>query len=259
MFFLKRLLECLLLPPLAPLLLIIAGLLLLRWRPRLGQGLAWSGVLLSFVLMLPLTVDALLEPIESAAPPLSAQQLKQAVEQGAGAVVILGGGIRLTAPEYGRPTLNRITLERVRYGARVARITGLPVLVSGGVAGLYYPEARAMADALSEDFAISPRWVEDASNSTEQNAQFSAALLKNAGVDRIVLVTHGTHMRRAAKYFEASGLHVTPAPTAFLAPLVDAENPLSWLPSANTAYSSWYALHEAAGLLYQRLNSSSSE
>ena len=254
MFFLKRLLECLLLPPLAPLLLIIAGLLLLRWRPRLGQGLAWGGVLLSFVLMLPVTVDALLEPIESVAPPLDTAQLKRAVEQGAGAVVILGGGIRLTAPEYERPTLNRITLERVRYGARVARITGLPVLVSGGVAGLYYPEARAMADTLSEDFAISPRWVEDASDSTEQNAEYSSVLLKQAGIGRIILVTHATHMRRAIGYFEANGLHVTPAPTAFFSPLVDAENPLSWLPSATTAYSSWYALHETAGLLYQRLN-----
>lgn len=252
MFVLKRVLECLLLPPLAPLLLIIAGLLLMHWRPRLGRGLAWSGVLLSFFLMLPATVDTVLEPIESVAQPLNEAQLSLAVKQGAAAIVILGGGLRKAAPEYGRPTLNRITLERVRYGARVARITGLPILVSGGVAGLNYPEAVAMAESLSDDFGVPPRWLEDASENTEQNAKYSAALLKQAGIDRIVLVTHAAHMRRALAYFEAYGLHVTPAPTAFFGPMADSGNALSWLPSANAAYAGWYALHESAGLLQQR-------
>lgn len=253
MFVLKRILECLFLPPLAPLLLIMLGLLLIKRKPRVGKGLAWGGVLLSFVLMLPVTVDMLLEPIESVAQPLDEQQLKQLAAQGAGAIVILGGGIRPTAPEYGRPTLNRITLERVRYGARVSRISGLPILVSGGVAGLNYPEAQAMADSLNEDFGMQPRWVEDASEDTEQNARYSAVLLKQAGISHIVLVTHATHMRRALGYFTAEGLQVTPAPTAFFAPLTDSENVLSWRPSANTAYSAWYALHEAAGLLQQRI------
>lgn len=253
MLVLKRLLECLFLPPLGPLLLIALGLLLLGRRPRLGRGLAWSGVLLSFVLMLPIAVDGLLAPLESGVAPLDAQQIAQAQAQGIGAVVILGGGLRTVAPEYGRPTLNRITLERVRYGAHVARLSGLPILVSGGVAGGAYPEALAMAESLSEDFGMPPRWVEDASENTELNATYSSALLKKAGIDRIVLVTHAAHMRRARAYFEAQGMHVLPAPTAFFSPLSTSEHVTSWLPSANTAYTSWYALHESAGLLQQRL------
>ena len=47
-------------------------------------------------------------------------------------------------------------------------------------------------------------------------------------------------------------MQVLPAPTAFFAPLVDPGNHASWLPSANTAYTGWYALHESAGLLQQR-------
>lgn len=194
MFALKRLLECLFLPPFGPLLLIVLGLLLLQRRPRLGQGLAWGGVLLSFVLMLPLTVDGVLAPLESAAP-LGLRQIEQARGQGIGAVVILGGGLRSVAPEYGRPTLNRITLERVRYGARVARLGDLPILVSGGVAGVGYPEARAMAESLTEDFGLPPRWVEETSENTGQNAEYSAAILKKAGITRILLVTHAAHMR----------------------------------------------------------------
>ena len=49
------------------------------------------------------------------------------------AIVILGGGTRRNAPEYGGDTLGRLTLERVRYGAQVAKLTALPVLVTGGV------------------------------------------------------------------------------------------------------------------------------
>ena len=44
----------------------------------------------------------------------------------AGAIVILSGGLRDYAPEYGGPTVNRVTLERVRYGARLARQSGEP-------------------------------------------------------------------------------------------------------------------------------------
>lgn len=253
MFVLKRLLECLFLPPFGPLLLVILGLLLLQHRPRLGRGLAWGGVLLSLVLMLPVTVEQLVTPLESDAPALSIRQIEQASDQGVGAVVILGGGLRRAAPEYGRPTINRITLERVRYGARVARLSGLPILVSGGVAGAGYPEAHAMAESLAEDFGLPPRWIEDASENTEQNAEYAAAILKKAGVARIFLVTHAAHMRRARAYFEARGMHVVAAPTAFLGPLVDAAHATSWLPSANAAYTGWYALHESAGLLQQRL------
>jgi len=254
MFFLKRLLECLFLPPLAPLVLIAVGLLLLRYKPRLGQVVAWFGVALSFALMFPPTVEALLEPIESVAAPLDVQALKQVTEQGAGAVVILGGGLRRFAPEYGHATLNRLTLERVRYGARIARQSGLPILVSGGIAGINYPEAKAMAESLQEDFRLEPRWIEDRSENTEQNAKYSAELLKAAGVDHIVLVTHAAHMRRALNYFLATGLKVTPAPTASFSPMVDTQNGLTLLPSANTAYGSWYAMHESAGLLHQRLS-----
>jgi uncharacterized SAM-binding protein YcdF (DUF218 family) len=249
MFFLKRVLECLLLPPLAPLLLIVLGLCMLRWRPRLGKGVAWCGVLVSLFLMLPATVDGLVAPIENVSGPLDLQTVK-----GAEAIVVLGGGQRVRAPEYEGPTLNSVTLERVRYGARLARATGLPVLVSGGSPGARLSEASLMADSLRNDFGIAPKWLEDRSENTEQNARYSAAMLKEAGIRHVILVTHAAHMRRALGYFSAAGLQVTPAPTAFLGSMLDPESPLSWRPSASAAYASWYAMHEWAGLAYQRLS-----
>jgi len=48
-------------------------------------------------------------------PPVTLAQARSAQ-----AIVILGGGVRRNAPEYGGDTLGRLTLDRVRYGAMVA-------------------------------------------------------------------------------------------------------------------------------------------
>ena len=96
-----------------------------------------------------------------------------------------------------------------------------PFSPAGGVAGASYPEALMMSDSLKQDFGIAPLWLEDRSENTEQNALYSAAILKEAGIKQIILVTHAAHMRRALAYFQASGLHVVPAPTAFLAAKMD--------------------------------------
>jgi uncharacterized SAM-binding protein YcdF (DUF218 family) len=94
-------------------------------RPRVGRWLAAAGVSVLFALSVPVVAEFLVGFVDTSGPfdPQAAKSAK--------AVVILGGGIRHNAPEYGGDTLATLTLERVRYGARVARLTGLPILVSG--------------------------------------------------------------------------------------------------------------------------------
>lgn len=255
MFLLNRLLEAILLPPFGPILWIVLGLALLGKRPRLGRTLAWTGVTVSVALMSPLTVGVLLAPLE-AAPVLQPEGLR-----GVGAIVILGGGRRAYAPDFDGETVNRLTLERLRYGARLARSTGLPVLVSGGVASAEFrSEASLMQQTLIEDFGIEPRWLEERSVNTGENARYSAALLKHDGIDSVVLVTHAAHMLRAQRYFEAAGLKVMPAPTGFQSgPGFDFDLLPGWLPSGNSAYAGWYAAHEWAGLLQQRIRALTGE
>jgi uncharacterized SAM-binding protein YcdF (DUF218 family) len=43
----------------------------------------------------------------------------------------------------------------------------------------------------------------------------SAPLLKAAGITRIALVTHASHMPRSAELFRREGIEVLPAPTGF--------------------------------------------
>ena len=65
MFILKKLLSPLLLPPLAPLLLIALGLLLMKRWPRSGKFIAWGGLILSILLISPEPVGWFLYALEN--------------------------------------------------------------------------------------------------------------------------------------------------------------------------------------------------
>lgn len=245
MFLLKKILTALALPPAGPLLLAALGLLLLRRRPRLGRFLAWGGLVLLWLLATPAVTKPMLAAIEDM-PPLDIAQAK-----GAQAIVVLGGGSYLAAPEYGGDTVSRWSLERIRYAARLQRETGLPLLVTGGAPLGGIPEGRSMQAALEKEFGVRVRWVEDRSADTRGNARLSAPLLREAGVRRVLLVTHAWHMRRALGEFAAAGLEAIPAPTGYesTAPLT----PLDWLPGAGGLWAGRIALNELLGRLVQRL------
>lgn len=241
LFWAKKLVALAILPPVGPLLVILAGLLVLPRRPRLGRGLAWSGVILSLLLATPFSVGLLLQPLENT-PPLNLDAARSAR-----AIVILGGGQRRHAPEFGGATVNRLSLERVRYGARLARRTGLPILVTGGAPTGEIAEALLMKDALEKDFGLKVAWTESAALDTRDNARHSAAILEDAGIRRIVLVTHAAHMPRAVAEFRAAGLEVVPAPTAWLGGPGGNEEVLDFVPGATAAYAGWFAVHEWLG------------
>ncbi len=213
MFLLKKILASLILPPAGPLLLVLLGLWLMRSKSRRWQGaglwLATLSVLVLLVLSLPVVGNALMAPLEPN-PPITTAQLQRVQ-----AIVILGGGTYYAAPEYGGDTVSRTTLERLRYGARLARASRLPLLVTGGAPFGGRPEAEAMREVLELEFGVKVRWVEAASRDTTESARLSAPLLKAAGVTRIALVSHGSHLPRAIVLFEKRGLEVAPAPTAF--------------------------------------------
>jgi len=213
MFLLKKLLAALILPPTGPLLLAFFGLWLARARNRRwrngGMWLTTLSLLGLLVLSLPVVGNALLGSLEPN-PPVTPTQLRRVQ-----AIVILGGGSYFSAPEYGSDTVGWATLERVRYGARLARASGLPLLVTGGTPFGGRPEGESMREALENDFGVKVRWVEAASRDTAENASLSAPMLKAAGITRIALVSHGWHLPRAIPLFEREGLTVIAAPTMF--------------------------------------------
>src|SRR5580693_9584718 len=131
---LKTLLKTLIFPPTGPLLLAILGIVLIKSRPRLARTCLILAVAALWLLSTPVVSDALAGLAEHY-PPLDFRSV-----DGAQAIVILGGGgQRAFAPEYGGPAAEPLLLERLSYGAYLARRTGLPLLVSG-----YGIEAAAM-------------------------------------------------------------------------------------------------------------------
>jgi len=161
------------------------------------------------------------------------------------AIVILGGGgERVQAPEYGGPAPGPYLLERLAYGAYVARRTRLPILVSG-----WHIEALAMRDNLRDSFALEPRWVDSQSYDTFDNAHNSARLLVAAGVHRIILVTSAQHMWRAAHEFSATGLVLTAAPVGLVPgrALSSAVGLLRYIPDAQALERSHEVIYELLG------------
>lgn len=249
----------LILPPANLFLLIAIGLLAWRRWPRFGRFAAGTGVALLALLSTTAVADWFVTPLERMTKPLIAPE-----RSGAQAIVVLAAGQLRQAPEYGRRDIpDYIGLARLRYAAHLQRRTGLPLLVSGGTAGERggsepaYTLADAMATALRQDFGVPVKWVEGQSRDTAQNAAFSAALLREQGVRRVLLVTHAMHMARARAAFQRAGLEVVDAPTMFFGG--QARSIHAWVPSAEGMRRSWYGIYELVGIVWYRLRAGGAE
>jgi uncharacterized SAM-binding protein YcdF (DUF218 family) len=236
----KQLLKNLVLPPTGPLLLTVLGLVLLTFRrARLGGViLCGVGLALLWVLATPIAADSLVRWAERY-PALAPTQVDDAQ-----AIVILAGGVRVDAPEYGTSAPGATSLERLVYGARLARRTHLPVLISGSRF-----ETASMNDFLHQDLGVTAQWLENRSRDTHQNAQFSAVILARAGVHKVVLVTSAAHMARSVVEFNQAGIEAIPAPAAMWT--AREQGLLGFVPNADALVRSQRALYEGLGRLVQ--------
>lgn len=250
-----------LLPPIGFAWLALFALLLgLAWRRRRIAAGVVAGLALAALLVMatPWAGRTLVDSLERRAGPALDRDAARALARNAGgprAVVVLGGGIRTDerdplGPQSPRP----LTLERLRAGARIAAWSGLPVAVSGGSPlGALRPEAAVMADSLAADFRGRARWLEDDSLDTASSARHSARILREAGIDRIILVTHAYHMPRARATFETAGFQVDAAPIGFLAGH-GARRTLAFVPGMPGLQLASLAVHEWLGIAWYRFN-----
>ncbi len=254
----KHVVGILLLPPVPLLALTMAGVLQLFKRPLLGGQLVVLALLGFWLTSTTALSRALtLGPLK-APPALTAKDVGALKAQPRTAIVVLGGGRQNSAPEYGTTTLNGRSLERLRYGIWLSRQTALPVAFSGGIAhaSLSGPtEAELAGRIASQEFRAPLRWLENRSRDTHENALRSVALLGGEGIDRIVLVTHAYHMRRALRNFQNAaqarpeGRAVTIIAAPIARPTPGAWKLNDWLPSLRGMEENYLALHELLGLL----------
>src|SRR3989344_2225125 len=196
---------------LPPGIIIVVALLgfFIQIRWRLFGGLiVFVSIAALLVLSLPLTGYQLMHEVETRIAPL---RLTATADAGArpGAIVILSGG-----RPYGEPV----------------------------------PEAELMHNALVNDFRVEAKWVEDKSANTHENAKYTKMMLAEAGVRRVYLVTHATHMPRALWSFENQGVNTIPAPMGFTTLDKEDRKMLGYFPSAYGLRLSSSALRERLGL-----------
>jgi uncharacterized SAM-binding protein YcdF (DUF218 family) len=237
-------------PPTSLVLLGLLGVALRRRRPALGSALTTLSLVALLLLSVPWVAQALMGRLEVPALPAPG------AAGPARAIVILAGGVSRGAPEWGGETVSLFTLQRLRYGAWLARQTQLPVLITGaapreGRRG----EAAMMREVLANEFGIAVRWTDEQAGTTAGNAREAAALLHADGIRQVVLVTSAFHMPRAMHAFERAGLQVLPAPTGFFG---HTDGVFEWgdlVPSGDALRTSYVALREmAAGLMYRLID-----
>lgn len=210
-------------------------------------GLLAFMLLQIFILSLPLTSSWLLDKLEQQYPPRFELWKQAPLPQ---AIVVLGSGRNLNVPEYaGGETTSLAGIERLRYAALLHRATGLPILVTGGSPlAETRSEAELMRDVLQEEFHVPVKWLETASHTTWQNAQFTDEMLSTAGIQSAWLVTQAWHMPRSLYAFRNRKVQYLPASVSYSGVGQWTDEHMKFVPQATTLVRSSIALHEWIGL-----------
>jgi uncharacterized SAM-binding protein YcdF (DUF218 family) len=225
-------------------LCLLAALVALVWR-RTGIVLMLVASTCLYLSALPVVSDQLSRTLET-------QLQGRADLTGAQAIVVLSAGAHLGNGKDEPDSLDGFSLERLASAARLYRMVGLPVAVTGGrIVGSTDTLGRLMKEGLEQNFGIPVRWSEEASRTTFENAAFTAQLLKADHIGSVIIVTHAWHLPRAIWSFKHFGIHALPWPVAKTN--VEAPDIDDFLPSVSALSRTFYYLHELIGLAYYRL------
>ncbi len=104
-------------------------------------------------------------------------------------IVILGGGRRsgaIECPQYQDQSIKARAIERVRYGVSLSKAAHLSRLLTGGApdatSSNELTEVELTQMILKNEFQVNALWVERQSRTTDENAAFSAKMLKQEGI-----------------------------------------------------------------------------
>ncbi len=171
-----------------------------------------------------------------------------------GAVVLLGGGIREQAPEYGgRDQLSHYSMIRTIYAADLAEQTGLDIYTTGGAvpSETSEPEGVLMQRMLWRP--ASRIHSESAAANAWENAANLRRMQQPASIDRILLVAHPGICRARCAYLRSRVLMSWPR-RAIMSLNAEAYDLRSWLPRWNVLADSADGLNEYLGILWYRVH-----
>jgi uncharacterized SAM-binding protein YcdF (DUF218 family) len=239
-----KILISLILPPASLLILMAAGVFIIKFNRILSRLLIVSGLLLLYLLSINPVSDFLLKPLERSTPPVNERREK------ADAIVVLGGGVRDLSWLELKPQPSAMSLERLVAGVKVYQVLRIPLVIIGGSGEPFQQEikeAEAMGRiALSIGVPNRDVIVENLPRNTLESARASKNLIKG---NRIILVTSAYHMKRASAMFRKQGFDVVPAPTGYRSEQRGLSL-YSCIPRAGSLHDSSAALAEYLGLFW---------
>jgi uncharacterized SAM-binding protein YcdF (DUF218 family) len=232
------------------------GVAALAWhaRARAAAALAAAVALSLWAASLPVAAYRLLRSIEDRHAPVTAEEAPSA-----GAIVVLGGGLRSFDPSGGTrrwPDMNSAG-DRLLHAARLYRAGKAPLVIpTGGLLGWEpgtVPQAESAAQLL-EEWGVPPTAIlpEPRSRTTWEDAHYAKQLLDAHGIQEVLLVTSALHMDRSLASFEAAGVRAIPAPTDYEAEAPPG-GPLGWLPDVSALRDTTRVLKEWLGLAVYRV------
>jgi uncharacterized SAM-binding protein YcdF (DUF218 family) len=241
--------------PLFPTLLLLAFIGLLRyWRRSQKQKpiLLATALVALFLISWPPFAWLALQPFERPFP--------HSIEPSndAQAIVVLASGIQYpTVPGLPVARLGTDTYERCQYAAYLHNHwRPLPVLVSGKgnqPDPNTPPYAILMREALEkEGVPHAMIWSEIGSHTTQENAEYSAEILRQKGINSVVLVTDAYHMLRAELSFRKQGLKVIPAACGYRS--VGILHLANLMPGWEPVGFNEDLLHETLGLIWYKIH-----
>ena len=180
------------------------------------------------------------------------------VPTGRVAVVLLGSGTDTQVDWSGNvfSVLDPVGAERTLEAVRVFKLLDAAWVISSG--GEPDPNDPDLPSSLTMQKALVQLGVpadriraEQESRTTRDEAVIVAAMLPSLGVNHIVLVTSGMHMRRSLAVFRSAG--VTAIPAIARDSIHSTMGVKRFLPSDTGLAESQSVLHEVLGLVYYRL------
>lgn len=242
---LKKVVEAAILPPFNLILLgLLAFILLFTRFQKTAKAMLGLSLVVGYLISTPFFSNLLIHSIALERPNPETYQQGQVI-------VVLGGGLRYSDYPESYSTTAALPLERMRYAVYLHQKTGLPIAISGGVDN----EAKVMGGELQRFFQIEAKWLDNKSNTTEQNAMYLRKLFDQSidgqHIQRVILVTNEWHMRRASAAFQRQGFEVLPAPT--LSQRASSSGLLKFVPQPVSFYQSGLVLREWLGILRDKL------
>lgn len=238
MFFFKKLVGYLLLPPgiLIAVFLLIA--FLTRGKVRFVQVLSLLSAFLLYAISIEPVKDYLIKPLESS--------FKRSVNLKGDIIIVLGGGA------YDAGELKESSFKRTVEAYILHKRTGAPLVLSGGSISGKVPESIIMKRLLLE-LGVKEKAIhaDIRSRNTMENAFFVQEICKKIGCSSVILVTSAFHMRRAVRTFSEFGFDVQPYPVDFR---YDGDYTIySYIPKYSVFKDSVVALREYMGILYYNI------